>query len=77
MYINIYQDMTDNLRKYNVYKIHTTILKKGTYTLEFRYFQGQGTKMAASINDERVDLVSFYRIRFGTTRKSSTRFIFF
>lgn len=33
--------------------------------------------MAASINDERVDLVSFYRIRFGTTRKSSTRFIFF
>lgn len=32
--------------------------------------------MAASINDERVDLVSFYIIRFGTTRKSSTRFIF-
>lgn len=28
MHINIYQDITDNLRKYNVYKIQTTILKK-------------------------------------------------
>lgn len=72
MHINTYQDITDNLRKYkNVYKIHTTILKK-----ELSFIQGKGTKMAASINDERVDLVSFYIIRFGTNRKSSTRFIF-
>lgn len=56
-------------------KIHSTILKKGTsfYTLECRYFQGQGTNMAANIND--VVLVLFYRIRFGTTGKSSTLFL--